>query len=86
MTENEKGRILRLEVNNFKSYKGKQTIGPFTEFSCVIGPNGSGKSNLMDAISFVMGLRASFLRSQNMKQLIYNGEKNNNNAYVTVKK
>lgn len=36
------GRIDRIEVVNFKSYVGKQTIGPFTEFTAVIGPNGSG--------------------------------------------
>ena len=33
----------RLELNNFKSYKGKQTIGPFSRFSAVIGPNGAGE-------------------------------------------
>jgi structural maintenance of chromosome 1 len=47
MNTSEKGKIQRIEVFNFKSYRGKQTIGPFKDFSCVIGPNGSGKSNLM---------------------------------------
>jgi structural maintenance of chromosome 1 len=32
----------QLEVFNFKSYKGKCTIGPFSNFSAVIGPNGVG--------------------------------------------
>lgn len=32
----------RLEVHNFKSYQGKQTIGPFSRFTAVIGPNGAG--------------------------------------------
>jgi len=68
------GFIVRLDVENFKSYKGKQTIGPFHNFTCIIGPNGAGKSNLMDAISFVVGLRAAFLRSSNLKQLIYNAD------------
>lgn len=36
------GRIVRLELDNFKSYKGHQVIGPFNNFSCVIGPNGAG--------------------------------------------
>jgi len=44
----------RLEVENFKSYKGHQQIGPFKNFTAIVGPNGSGKSNLMDAISFVL--------------------------------
>ena len=41
------GRIDRLELFNFKSWAGKQTIGPFRDFTAVVGPNGSGKSNLM---------------------------------------
>src|SRR3989338_9076918 len=57
------GRIVRLEVENFKSYKGKHTIGPFDNFTCIIGPNGAGKSNVMDAISFVLGLRAAYMRT-----------------------
>ena len=32
-----------IEVENFKSYKGAQRIGPLKNFSsAVIGPNGSG--------------------------------------------
>ena len=47
------GYISRLEVDNFKSYKGKHVIGPFSRFTAVVGPNGSGKSNIMDAIRCV---------------------------------
>ena len=47
------GYISRLEVENFKSYKGKHVIGPFSRFTAVVGPNGSGKSNIMDAIRCV---------------------------------
>jgi recombinational DNA repair ATPase RecF len=57
------GRLHSLEVENFKSYRGLHTIGPFYNFTAVIGPNGSGKSNLMDAISFVCGVRTSHLRA-----------------------
>lgn len=64
------GRIDRLEVENFKSYKGHQKIGPFKKFTAVIGPNGSGKSNLMDAISFVLGVRTQQLRGS-LKELLY---------------
>lgn len=56
------GRLIQLQVKDFKSYKGTQTIGPFLNFTSVIGPNGSGKSNLMDAISFVLGIKSSQLR------------------------
>jgi structural maintenance of chromosome 1 len=65
------GKIHRLEVDNFKSYKGFQTIGPFCNFTAIIGPNGAGKSNLMDAISFVLGVRSSHLRGAQLKDLIY---------------
>lgn len=36
------GIIDRLEVTNFKSYRGSHVIGPFDKFTAVIGPNGSG--------------------------------------------
>ncbi|KAK7855539.1 structural maintenance of chromosomes protein 1 [Quercus suber] len=65
------GKIQRLELENFKSYKGFQTIGPFYDFTAIIGPNGSGKSNLMDAISFVLGVRSGQLRGAQLKDLIY---------------
>ncbi|RCV31459.1 hypothetical protein SETIT_6G179100v2 [Setaria italica] len=55
------GRIHRLEVENFKSYKGTQT-----------GPSPSAaKSNLLDAISFVLGVRSAHLRGARLKDLIY---------------
>lgn len=64
------GRIDRLEIDNFKSYKGRQQIGPFKNFTAIIGPNGSGKSNLMDSISFVLGVRTAQLRGS-LKELLY---------------
>ncbi|KAI9501238.1 RecF/RecN/SMC [Coemansia spiralis] len=67
------GRLVQLEVENFKSYRGHQVIGPFSSFTAVIGPNGAGKSNLMDAISFVLGVRSSHLRSSQLKDLVYRG-------------
>lgn len=36
------GKIHRIEVENFKSYHGKQVLGPFYDFTAVIGPNGAG--------------------------------------------
>ncbi|KAL9251813.1 Structural maintenance of chromosomes protein 1-like protein [Drosera capensis] len=65
------GKLNRLELENFKSYKGHQTIGPFRDFTAIIGPNGAGKSNLMDAISFVLGVRTGHLRGAQLKDLIY---------------
>ena len=68
------GKLDRLELVNFKSYKGKQLIGPFDDFTAIIGPNGSGKSNLMDAISFVLGINSTKLRSSNLKDLVHKGD------------
>ncbi|KAJ3549243.1 hypothetical protein NMY22_g966 [Coprinellus aureogranulatus] len=51
------------------------TIGPFTNFTSVIGPNGAGKSNLMDAISFVLGVKSAQLRSSQLKDLVYRGRR-----------
>ena len=36
------GYLKRLELENFKSYKGFQVIGPFKRFTAIIGPNGAG--------------------------------------------
>lgn len=63
--------VVALELENFKSYGGVQKIGPFSSFTCIIGPNGAGKSNLMDAISFVLGVHARDLRSGQLKDLIF---------------
>lgn len=65
------GKIHRLEIENFKSYKGSQIIGPFAGFTAIIGPNGAGKSNLMDAICFVLGVRTIHLLGSQLKDLIY---------------
>ncbi len=46
-------------------------IGPFEDFTCIIGPNGSGKSNIMDAISFVLGMQAKGVRADKLTDLIF---------------
>jgi structural maintenance of chromosome 1 len=83
------GKIHRLEIENFKSYKGFQVIGPFSDFTAIIGPNGAGKSNLMDAISFVLGVRIIHLRGSQLKDLIYafddrDKQKNERSAFVRL--
>ncbi|KAI9771833.1 MAG: Structural maintenance of chromosomes protein 1 [Geoglossum simile] len=68
------GKLMRLELFNFKSYKGHHTL-LFADsyFTSIIGPNGSGKSNSMDAISFVLGIKSSHLRSSHLRDLVYRG-------------
>ena len=39
------GHLELLLVENFKSWRGRQVIGPFKRFTCIIGPNGSGNWN-----------------------------------------
>ncbi|BFZ59269.1 Structural maintenance of chromosomes protein 4 [Saitoella coloradoensis] len=65
--------ITHLVLYNFKSYAGRQEIGPFhTSFSSVVGPNGSGKSNVIDSLLFVFGFRASKMRQGKISALIHN--------------
>ncbi|KAI0261412.1 RecF/RecN/SMC, partial [Russula aff. rugulosa BPL654] len=50
-------------------------LGPFKNFTFIIGPNGAGTSNLMDAISFVLGVRSAQLRSSQLRDLVYRGRR-----------
>lgn len=66
--------LVRIELENFKSFGGEITI-PFEEgFTAITGPNGSGKSNCGDAIQFVLGPKSTrSLRASNVSELIFNG-------------
>ena len=65
--------ITNLVLINFKSYAGRQEVGPFhASFSSVVGPNGSGKSNVIDSLLFVFGFRASKMRQGKISALIHN--------------
>ncbi|KAF2768982.1 RecF/RecN/SMC protein [Teratosphaeria nubilosa] len=65
--------ITYLYMTNFKSYAGRQPVGPFhASFSSVVGPNGSGKSNVIDSLLFVFGFRASKMRQGKISALIHN--------------
>ena len=66
--------LVRIELENFKSFGG-QIIIPFEEgFTAITGPNGSGKSNCGDAIQFVLGPKSTrSLRASNVSELIFNG-------------
>ncbi|XP_039344776.1 structural maintenance of chromosomes protein 1B isoform X3 [Mauremys reevesii] len=81
------GYLKLLLLENFKSWRGRQSIGPFMRFNCIIGPNGSGKSNIMDALSFVMGERTANLRVKNVRELIHGahvGKPFSSTASVTI--
>lgn len=42
------GYLKQIDVENFKSWRGKQTLGPFKRFTCIIGTNGSGKLDMLN--------------------------------------
>ncbi|KJZ78177.1 hypothetical protein HIM_02215 [Hirsutella minnesotensis 3608] len=74
-----------LILNNFKSYAGRQEVGPFhASFSSVVGPNGSGKSNVIDSLLFVFGFRASKMRQGKISALIHNSAQYPNLEYCEV--
>uniref|UniRef100_A0A669ESW3 Structural maintenance of chromosomes protein n=1 Tax=Oreochromis niloticus TaxID=8128 RepID=A0A669ESW3_ORENI len=82
------GYLKQLDIENFKSWRGNQIIGPFMRFNCIIGTNGSGKSNVMDALSFVMGERVSSLRVKHLRDLIHGahvGKPVSNTARVAMR-
>ena len=67
--------IHKLVLQDFKSYAGRQEIGPFHKsFSSIVGPNGSGKSNVIDALLFVFGWRANKMRQGKLGELIHHRE------------
>lgn len=74
ITSVHEGRLVisKMVLENFKSYGGVKEIGPFhTSMSAVVGPNGSGKSNVIDALLFVFGKRATKLRLKKVSELIH---------------
>ena len=77
--------ITNLILTNFKSYAGRQEVGPFhASFSSVVGPNGSGKSNVIDSLLFVFGFRASKMRQGKISALIHNSAQHPNLEYCEV--
>ncbi|XP_061750436.1 structural maintenance of chromosomes protein 1B [Nerophis ophidion] len=79
--------LKQITVENFKSWRGKQVIGPFMGFSCIIGTNGSGKSNVMDAVSFAIGVRVTSLRVKHHTDLIHGahiGQPVSESAFVAL--
>ncbi|KAI9919863.1 hypothetical protein PsorP6_015726 [Peronosclerospora sorghi] len=64
--------ITKMQLENFKSYAGKVEVGSFHKYiSAVVGPNVSGKSNVIDALLFVFGKRASNLRLKKVSKLVH---------------
>ncbi|OMJ84757.1 hypothetical protein SteCoe_14079 [Stentor coeruleus] len=77
--------ITKIILENFKSYAGKVTIGPFhSSFSAVVGPNGSGKSNLLECLLFAFGKRAKKMRLNKISELIHKSVEHSDLSYAKV--
>lgn len=48
-------KIKFLELNNFKSFKGKCTISFNSGLTVITGLNGTGKSNIINGVNFALG-------------------------------
>ncbi len=63
-----------LSVVGFKSFADRTRLEFEPGVNVIVGPNGSGKSNLLDALAWVMGSRATrMLRTQQMDDVIFAG-------------
>ncbi|KAI6240374.1 SMC family domain-containing protein [Aphelenchoides fujianensis] len=77
--------ITKIVVENFKSYFGREILGPFHKnFTSILGPNGSGKSNVIDSLLFVFGFRANRIRSKKVSSLIHSSAAHPNVASCKV--
>lgn len=62
-------KIQFLELNNFKSFKGKCTISFNSGLTVITGLNGTGKSNIINGVNFALG------KYETKTKLIHEGEK-----------
>ncbi|MFO1340332.1 MAG: AAA family ATPase [Burkholderiaceae bacterium] len=70
-------RLNQIKLSGFKSFAEPTTFQLPGQRVGVVGPNGCGKSNIMDAVRWVLGeSKASELRGESMRDVIFNGSGN----------
>jgi chromosome segregation protein len=66
--------LRQIQIRGFKSFADKTVLEFIPGVSVIVGPNGSGKSNLVDAISWVLGVQGPrALRGGQMADVIFAG-------------
>ena len=64
--------LKEIELNGFKSFKGKTRLSFDSEVVSLVGPNGAGKSNVVDAIKWLLGEPSNKeIRTTNTSGLIF---------------
>lgn len=66
--------VKALQLHGFKSFADRTPLEFGPGITCVVGPNGSGKSNVVDALTWVMGVQGPRqLRGGSMEDVIFSG-------------
>ncbi|MCC7076576.1 MAG: chromosome segregation protein SMC [Acidimicrobiia bacterium] len=66
--------VKALRLHGFKSFADRTPLEFGPGITCVVGPNGSGKSNVVDALTWVMGVQGPRqLRGGRMEDVIFSG-------------
>ena len=69
-------KILRIEIQGFKSFADRTTFEFTDGMNAIVGPNGCGKSNVVDALKWVLGdMSPRSLRGKRMEDVIFAGSR-----------